>query len=66
MQSNSRQAEEVEQEAAMVADVGVVAREGIPKARDGIIMSTVSTLPTRTEISPALNGKPWDPMVAPQ
>jgi hypothetical protein len=42
-----------------------VAGDVIPEAEDSKIISTVSTtLPTRsTEVSPVLNGTPWDPMV---
>jgi hypothetical protein len=67
MPSTGKQVEGPGEEAAMVAEADEVAGDVIPEAEDGIIISTVSTLPTRTEVSPVLNGTPWDPMlVAPQ
>jgi hypothetical protein len=38
----------------------------ITEARDGVILSTVSTFLTLTEASRGMNGIHWDPKVAPQ
>ena len=64
--STETQAEVPGEEAAMVAEVDEAAGDVILEAEDGKIISTVSTLPTHTEVSPVLNGTLWDPMVVPQ